>query len=87
MTLVPAQLKGCRPPGPVMGDRGAHERGSASAKVLLLRVCTHSASVYTMPSAPTTPQGGIIVAISQTRLLRLRKVRKLVQNHTEGTLF
>lgn len=76
---TPAQLKGSRPPGPAMGpvgEGGAHKHGSASAKVLLLSVCTHSASVYTMPPpSRQLPQGGIIVANSQTRMLRLRKVR------------
>ena len=63
VTLVPAQLKGCRPPGPVMGpvgDGGAHERGSASAKVLLLRVYTHSAFVYTMPLPRQPPKGALL---------------------------
>ena len=89
MTLVPAQLKGCRPPGPVMGpvgDGGAHEPGSASASLAFACLHTQCFCVHDAP-APTTPQGGIIVAILQTRPLRLRKVRKLVQNHTEGTLF
>lgn len=61
---IPAQLKGCRPPGPAMGpvgEGGVHKHGSASAKVLLLSVCTHSASVYTMPPPSRQfPKGALL---------------------------
>ena len=88
VTLVPAQLKGCRPPGPVMGPVGERRCSRAwqcKCKSLAF-ACLHTQCfcVHDAP-APTTPQGGIIVAILQTRPLRLRKVRKLVQNHTERT--
>ena len=59
VTLVPAQLKGCRPPGPVMGpvgDGGAHERGSASASLAFACLHTQCFCVHDAP-APTTPQG------------------------------